>query len=283
MWDLSPRDALTAAGVDAGTGLSEGEAAARLEDCGPNTLPRVRAHGAIVRFLLQFHSPLIYVLLGSAVAAALIGESAPVAKATDVLPIGTTLADRRNMAYSGTIVTAGSGVGVVATTGARTEIGLIHGLMGRTVAPRTPLTRKIAKFSRVVTVAVLVLGAATFAIGLARGQSGAEMLAAAIALAVGAIPEGLPAMVTIALAFGVARMVGRKAVIRRLPMVETLGSTTVICSDKTGTLTENKMAVVAVVAGGSIHDLQNPARRRGRAGVPARRAGVQRLPAAARR
>ncbi|HZE33627.1 MAG TPA: HAD-IC family P-type ATPase [Actinoallomurus sp.] len=350
VWELSPRDALTAAGVDAEAGLSESEAAARLEHCGPNTLPRVRAHGAILRFLLQFHSPLIYVLLGSAVAAAFIGEqvdagvivtvlvvnalvgfvqesraegalaalaamtettstvvregvcvpvpsravvpgdlvvlesgdkvpadlrlvaarelrvdesaltgeSAPAAKATDVLPIGTTLADRRNMAYSGTLVTTGSGVGVVATTGARTEIGLIHGLMGRTIAPQTPLTRKIAKFSRIITVAVLILGVATFAIGLARGQSAAEMLAAAIALAVGAIPEGLPAMVTIALAFGVARMVRRKSVIRRLPVVETLGSTTVICSDKTGTLTENKMTVIAIHAGGQTYDLPGP-------------------------
>ncbi|WP_261987368.1 cation-translocating P-type ATPase, partial [Actinomadura sp. HBU206391] len=346
LWELPAADAVRAVDGDAETGLTDSEAAVRLTLWGPNTLPAAPAHGMFTRFVLQFHSPLLYVLLASAVAAALLGdhvdagvilavvlvnavigfmqesraegalaalaamtegvttvmregrrllipssavvpgdlvvletgdkvpadlrlietrelrvdesaltgESAPVGKDTASLPPGTSLADRYNMGHSGTLVISGSGGGIVAATGPRTEIGLVHRLVRRTAARQTPLTRKIARFSRIVTIAVLVLGAATFAIGIARGRSVAEMLASAIALAVGAIPEGLPAMVTIVLAFGVARMVQRHVIVRRLPVVETLGGTTVICTDKTGTLTENKMTVTAAVAAGETYE-----------------------------
>ncbi|AFM15843.1 P-type ATPase, translocating [Mycolicibacterium chubuense NBB4] len=174
---------------------------------------------------------------------ALTGESAPVDKCEVVLPEATPVADRRNMAYSGTLVTAGSGTGVVVATGSETEIGEIHRLVGAADVLATPLTAKLAWFSKVLTIAILGLAGATFALGLARRQDAVETFTAAIALAVGAIPEGLPAAVTITLAIGVARMAKRRAVVRRLPAVETLGSTTVICADKTGTLTENQMTV----------------------------------------
>ena len=174
---------------------------------------------------------------------ALTGESEPVAKNEVVLPDATPVADRCNMAHSGTLVTAGSGTGIVVATGAETEIGEIHRLVGAATTLATPLTAQLARFSKVLTVAILALAALTFAVGLLRRQDAVETFTAAVALAVGAIPEGLPAAVTITLAIGVARMAKRRAVIRRLPAVETLGSTTVICTDKTGTLTENQMTV----------------------------------------
>jgi cation-transporting ATPase F len=177
---------------------------------------------------------------------ALTGESVPVAKDEVVLPEETPVADRRNMLYSGTLVTAGTGAGITIATGGETELGRIHRLVGSAETLATPLTKKLAWFSKVLTVAILALAAVTFVVGVARGQRPVEMFTAAIALAVGAIPEGLPAAVTITLAIGVARMARRRAVIRLLPAVETLGSTTVICSDKTGTLTENQMTVRAV-------------------------------------
>ncbi|HWM02553.1 MAG TPA: cation-transporting P-type ATPase [Actinophytocola sp.] len=177
---------------------------------------------------------------------ALTGESVPVAKDEVVLPEATPVADRRNMTYSGTLVTTGSGAGITVATGAETELGEIHRLVGAAETLATPLTKKLAGFSKILTVGILALAAVTFAVGLLRGQDAVQTFTAAIALAVGAIPEGLPAAVTITLAIGVARMARRRAVIRRLPAVETLGSTTVICSDKTGTLTENQMTVRAV-------------------------------------
>ncbi len=177
---------------------------------------------------------------------ALTGESLPVGKNEVVLPEATPVADRLNMAYSGTLVTAGTGAGVVVSTGAETEIGQIHRLVGAAEVLATPLTAKLAKFSKILTVAILALAAVTFAVGLLRRQDAVDTFTAAVALAVGAIPEGLPAAVTITLAIGVARMAKRRAVVRRLPAVETLGSTTVICADKTGTLTQNEMTVRAV-------------------------------------
>ncbi|SEF82747.1 cation-transporting ATPase F [Saccharopolyspora kobensis] len=177
---------------------------------------------------------------------ALTGESAPVIKEHPALPEPTVVADRRNMLHSGTLVTAGSGAAVAVATGAATELGKIYLLLGAAEKLATPLTRKLAWFSKVLTVAILALAVMTFGIGVARGQGAVEMFTAAVALAVGAIPEGLPAAVTITLAIGVGRMARRRAVIRRLPAVETLGSTTVIGSDKTGTLTENQMTVQCV-------------------------------------
>lgn len=174
---------------------------------------------------------------------ALTGESTSVHKDEVVLPLATPVADRRNMAYASTLVTAGNGAGIVVSTGAETELGEIHRLVGAANVLATPLTEKLGWFSKILTIAILGLAAVTFGVGLLRRQDAVETFTAAIALAVGAIPEGLPAAVTITLAIGVARMAKRRAVIRRLPAVETLGSTTVICADKTGTLTENQMTV----------------------------------------
>ena len=186
---------------------------------------------------------------------ALTGESVPVDKDETVLPDGAPVADRRNMAYSGTLVTTGTGAGIVSATGGDTELGEIHRLVGAARTLATPLTEHLAEFSRILTVGILVLAGATFGVGLWRGQDAVETFTAAVALAVGAIPEGLPAAVTITLAIGVARMARRRAVIRRLPAVETLGSTTVICSDKTGTLTENQMTVRTLWSGGDFFEV----------------------------
>lgn len=324
--------------ADRANGLSESEAAARLEQYGRNILPATSPTGPFRRFMLQLHHPLIYVLLvagfitlalnekldsavilgvvainaivgfiqesraeaaldalrtmvhtsarvtregrerridseelvpgdlvsveaGDKVPAdlrlltefelevdesTLTGESLPVAKDEVVLDASTPVADRRNMVYSGTLVTNGRGSGVVVATGCGTELGEIHRLIGAAKNVATPLTRKLAWFSKVLTFAILGLAAATFAAGIFRSERVSDMVTAAVALAVGAIPEGLPAAVTITLAIGVNRMARRRAVIRRMPAVETLGSITVICSDKTGTLTENQMTVVTI-------------------------------------
>ena len=186
---------------------------------------------------------------------ALTGESLPVGKHTDPLDHDIALADRKNQAFAGTLVTAGQAEGLVWATGDRTETGRIAWLISEAVEISTPLTRKIAQFSKLLLWVILGLAALTFAVGVARGESAVEMFMAAVALAVGAIPEGLPAAVTIVLAIGVSRMAERRAIIRKLPAVETLGSTTVICSDKTGTLTENQMTVLAIRAGGRIYEV----------------------------
>jgi magnesium-transporting ATPase (P-type) len=180
----------------------------------------------------------------------LTGESLPARKTASPAPTEARPADQGCMAFAATLVVAGRATGLVTATGARTELGRIHRLMAETSALQTPLTRRIARFSAILTGAIAALAALTFAVGLVRGEPGAEMFLAAVALAVGAIPEGLPAAVTITLAIGVARMARRRAIVRRLPAVETLGSTTVICTDKTGTLTENQMTVQEVVAAG---------------------------------
>ncbi|MDP1879125.1 MAG: HAD-IC family P-type ATPase [Actinomycetota bacterium] len=333
--------------TDAHRGLTGHEAARRLERFGPNVLPPNARHGPLVRFLLQFHNPLVYVLLGAALVtlsighlvdtavilgvvvvnaglgyvqerragealeglaeytrtqstvvrdgrpqradsrvlvpgdvvllsagekvpadvrltaarglrideSALTGESVPVDKLDALVPPGASLGDRSNMAYSSTLVTAGSGRGIVVGTGVETEIGRIHQLVGQAAGVQTPLTRKLTRFSQWLTGVILLLAALTFMVGIARGESAADMVTAAVALAVGAIPEGLPAAVTITLAIGVSRMARRNAVIRRLPAAETLGSTTVICTDKTGTLTQNRMTVRQVYADGRVHDV----------------------------
>ena len=180
----------------------------------------------------------------------LTGESAPVAKSDRILPRETVVADRENLAFAGTLVSGGRGAGVVMSTGGDTELGRIHRLVGESGGVETPLTRRIALFSKRISIVIVALAAFTFTIGVARGEPVSDMFVAAVALAVGAIPEGLPAAVTITLAIGVSRMARRRAIVRKLPAVETLGSTTVICSDKTGTLTENQMTVQAIVAGG---------------------------------
>ncbi len=316
-------------------GLAESEAAARLQIHGPNALPSAHGDSLLVRVLLQFHSPLIYVLLAAATTtlvlgeyidasvilgvvlvnalvgfiqeskalaaleglrsmthgqarvvrgglghtissdglvpgdlvaleagekvpadlrlveatelrvdeSALTGESAAVLKQEAVLAPQTRVADRHNMFYAGTLVRSGSGHGIVVSTADKTQLGDIHRLVSGAAVLDTPLTRKLARFSTILTMLIVGLAAAAFGIGLLRGEHAPQMFTAAVALAVGAIPEGLPAAVTITLAIGVKRMVGRHAIVRRLPAVETLGSTTVICTDKTGTLTENEMTV----------------------------------------
>lgn len=181
--------------------------------------------------------------------ASLTGESVPVHKNAQCLPSDTSLADQTNMCFSGTLVTAGRGCGITVATGSNTQMGRIHELMVEAEGVETPLTRKLTRFSRWLTVVILGLAAITFLLGLVRGEDPADMVTAAVALAVGAIPEGLPAAVTITLAIGVSRMARRNAIVRRLPAVEALGSTTVICTDKTGTLTENRMSVQEVFAG----------------------------------
>jgi magnesium-transporting ATPase (P-type) len=173
----------------------------------------------------------------------LTGESKSVSKRLDSLAEETVLADRRNMAYAGTLVTRGTAEGLVVAIGDATEVGRISEMISSAEEISTPLTRNIAGFTRLLLWLTLAVAAITFAVGVVRGNSVADMFKAAVALAVGAIPEGLPAAVTIMLAVGVSQMARRRAIIRKLPAVEALGSTTVICSDKTGTLTQNQMTV----------------------------------------
>jgi cation-transporting ATPase F len=181
---------------------------------------------------------------------ALTGESIATQKNTQSLNLDTPLAERLNMAYAGSFVTFGTGSGVVVAIADATETGRISQLIEQGTSLATPLTRKFDKFSRTLLYVILGIAALTFAVGLRYGNSWAEMFEAAVAFAVSAIPEGLPAVVTVTLAIGVSRMARRHAIVRKLPAVETLGGATVICSDKTGTLTENQMTVQAIYAGG---------------------------------
>ncbi len=322
---------------DPRTGLSSAEAAQRLARDGPNTISTRRGRPWWMRLLLQFHAPLVYILLVAAgvtlwlgeyldsavimgvvlanvvigfvqeqkaVAAIdalarsmrieatvrrdgerrridaselvvgdvvlleagekvpadlrlvagttkdlridesmLTGESDAVGKDAAALPGSTALADRRCMAYAGSLVTRGTGEGLVVATADATEVGRISEMISSAEQLATPLTRKIASFSRLLLWVILAVAAMAFVVGIIRGNPAHEMFKAAVALAVGAIPEGLPAAVTVMLAVGVARMAAKRAIIRKLPAVEALGSTTVICSDKTGTLTRNQMTV----------------------------------------
>ncbi|BCO08319.1 ATPase [Desulfolithobacter dissulfuricans] len=333
--------------TDSVRGLDQDEVERRLRRFGPNVLTAKKGRPAWLRFLLQFHQPLIYILivsglitaglrewvdsgvifgvvLANAIAgfiqesraenalaalartmvshtlvrrsgekrevasanlvvgdivllqagdkvpadlrlvrarelqvdeSALTGESVPVAKSVDPVPEDTMLAERIDMVYGSSMVTHGQGTGVVVATGGDTEVGRISELIFSAEDLETPLTRKIARFSRVLLYAILILAAVTVVVGLLRGKPLLDMFMAAVALAVGAIPEGLPAAVTITLAIGVSRMARRRAIIRKLPAVETLGSVTVICSDKTGTLTENQMTVQAIVAGSEHYEV----------------------------
>jgi len=188
---------------------------------------------------------------------ALTGESVPVDKSNGNVDPRTGLADRVNMTYSSTLVTAGNARGIAVETGASTEIGRIHQLVGQARGVKTPLTEKLARFSVWLTIAILALTAITFLLGLLRGLPLPQMVTSGVAIAVAAIPEGLPAVVTITLAIGVSRMARRNAIIRHLPAVETLGSTTVICTDKTGTLTQNQMTVQYAFTGDEVFDLRD--------------------------
>jgi magnesium-transporting ATPase (P-type) len=180
--------------------------------------------------------------------AALTGESMPAEKQIEVNAPDAALADRTSMAYSGTVVTYGQAVGVVIATGVTSEIGRIGTLVAGVQSLATPLTRKLDQFARRITLFILAGAVFAFAFGyLVHHFAAVEIFLAVVGLAVAAIPEGLPAVVTIALAIGTQRMASRNAIVRRLPAVETLGSVTVICSDKTGTLTRNEMTVVQVI------------------------------------
>ena len=327
---------------DAQRGISTEEAHERLQQFGPNVLSAKKGKGPLLRLLLQFHQPLVYILIAAVVVtgflgewvdsgvifavvlinaivgflqeskalkaldalakvmqanarvlrsgkmreigadnlvpgdivllqsgekvpadirlihehelrvdeSALTGESVPIEKKLDVLEEEVILADRKNMVFASTLVTYGQCRGVVVGTGSQTEIGQISKLVSEAEELATPLSRKISQFSGVLLYVIIALALVTFFAGLYRGHPVEETFIAAVALAVAAIPEGLPAAFTIILAIGVSRMAKRNAIIRKLPAVETLGSTTVVCSDKTGTLTVNKMTVQEIAAGG---------------------------------
>ncbi|MDD2851022.1 MAG: cation-transporting P-type ATPase [Desulfuromonadaceae bacterium] len=341
---LSEADVIDSLETTSDKGLDASDVGHRQEQFGSNTITQKQGRGLVVLFLLQFHQPLVYILLAAAVVTSflqewvdagviygvvlvnavigfiqeakavraiealahsmtstatvlrggerrqipaeelvpgdivllqsgdkvpadlrllssrelqidestLTGESVPVQKQSGLLPHDTQLADCINMAYSSTLVTYGIATGAVVATGNSTEVGRINELIASADILATPLTRKITRFSGLLLYIILGLGAITFIVGMLRGSSWIEMFMAVVALAVGAIPEGLPAAVTITLAIGVAKMAKRNAIIRKLPAVETLGSTTVICSDKTGTLTQNQMTVQEICAGGDL-------------------------------
>ena len=176
--------------------------------------------------------------------AALTGESVPVEKSTDIVSDDVPIGDRVNMAFSSCSVTYGRGVGVVVATGEKTEVGKIAAMIKSVPDMRTPMQMRLDKLGKVLAIISLVVCAVIFIIGLCYGRGLMEMFMTAVSLAVAAIPEGLPAVSTVVLALGVQRLAKQNAIVRNLPSVETLGSTTVICSDKTGTLTQNKMTVV---------------------------------------
>ena len=190
--------------------------------------------------------------------AALTGESLPVSKEADlVLASETPLADRRNMVYKGTTVAAGAARAVVTATGRLTEFGRIGLLVGGIREERTPLERRLDALGHRLVWVTLAVAGAVGALGVLQGAPLAIMLETAIALAVAAVPEGLPAVATIALAIGLRRMARRHALVRRLPAVESLGSTTIVCTDKTRTLTSGDMTVVSVRSWDATFDLRD--------------------------
>lgn len=177
---------------------------------------------------------------------ALTGESVPAEKRVAPVPAGASVADRASMLHGGTVVTAGRATAVTVGTAAATELGRISSLLRETTELATPLTRAMAGVARRLSAVISLVALVLLAVGLVRGYPLVDAMLAAISLAVAAIPEGIPAIITIALAVGVRRMARRRAIVRRLPAVEALGSTTVVCSDKTGTLTRNEMTARAL-------------------------------------
>ena len=201
--------------------------------------------------------------------AALTGESQPVEKDTGTLPERTVLGDRANMVFQGTSLVRGRGIAVVVATGVQTQMGSIAGMIQQAGREQTPLQARLARLGVVLVALCAAVVALVVVTGLLRGEEPYLMLMAGISLAVAAIPEGLPAVVTITLALGVQRMIRVNAIIRRLPAVETLGCATTICSDKTGTLTENRMSLAAVWAQGQLWE-----RTRSGRGKPGREHGL---------
>ncbi|WP_296934304.1 HAD-IC family P-type ATPase [uncultured Marinobacter sp.] len=184
--------------------------------------------------------------------AILTGESEAVEKSTEAVTSDSPLGDQAGMAFSGTMVATGTGRGVVVRTGARTEIGRISGLLAQTTSLKTPLLEQMDRFARILSIVVIIAGIAIFVGGsVFSGLPFRELFMAVVGLTVAAIPEGLPAILTITLAIGVRQMARRQAVVRRMPVIETLGAVSVICSDKTGTLTRNEMMVTRAVLSGT--------------------------------
>ncbi len=207
--------------------------------------------------------------------AALTGESLPVEKHTDTLPDpDLAVGDRRNLVFSGTDVAYGRGRALIVATGTDTEFGKITGMLGAVKEQRTPLQENLDKVGRVLAIAAAVVVVLIAGLGVLRGEPLLEMFIFGVALAVAVVPEALPAVVTISLAIGVQRMVKRNALVRHLPTVETLGSTAVICSDKTGTLTRDEMTVREIWIDG--HSGLCQGRCRGRPGcLPQLRRGLR--------
>ncbi|MEA3379158.1 MAG: calcium-translocating P-type ATPase, PMCA-type [Nanoarchaeota archaeon] len=187
----------------------------------------------------------------------LTGESTPIMKSISILKPQTALAERKNMAYSGTIVVAGKAKAIVAATGMKSEIGKIAGMIEKIEEGITPLQKRLKDLGKYFIYGTIIIAFIVLALGLIQGTDFMEMLITSVALAVAAIPEGLPAVVTISLAIAIQKMTKRNSLIRKLPSVETLGSTTVICTDKTGTLTLNQMAVRKIYANRNVFDIQD--------------------------
>lgn len=187
--------------------------------------------------------------------APLTGESQPVSKILEPLGEKTLLADRKNMAYSSTVVSSGRGKAVVMATGMSTEVGKIAQLIKESREKQTPLQKKLRNLGKYLTAGVVIIAVVVFLAGIFSGQNASDMLLMAIALAVAAIPEGLPAVITISLAIGVQQMIKRNVLVRKLPSVETLGCVDVICTDKTGTLTHNQMTVTKIWTNNTIYEV----------------------------
>jgi magnesium-transporting ATPase (P-type) len=346
---LSPEEAVARLQSDAYHGLAPDEAEKRLKQHGPNRLPSPPRTPAWLRFLLQFHNVLIYVMMGAAAITAflghwidtsvllgavvinavigfiqegkaqqaldairqmlslrsltlrggeridisadtlvpgdivmlasgdkvpadlrilsakslhvnesiLTGESEVVEKSVPPVEAEAGVGDRFCMLYSGTLIASGQGTGIVVATGGKTELGRIGEMLEQVHEVTTPLLRQIAVFSRWLTAVILLMAAGSFMLGVFwRGHAPDDMLMMVVALAASAIPEGLPAIMTITLAIGVQRMAHSNAIIRHLPAVETLGAVTVICSDKTGTLTRNEMTVQRLITAAGVYDVR---------------------------
>ena len=188
----------------------------------------------------------------------LTGESVPVEKTSEIIEeVEIGIGDRKNMLFSSSLVTYGRGKGIVVETGMTTEVGKIAGMINSTEKQETPLQQKLNQLGKTLGIAAIVICVIIFVLGLLQGKEAISMFMTAVSLAVAAIPEGLVAVSTIVLAIGVQKMVKKNAIVKRLPAVETLGSSTVICSDKTGTLTQNKMTVEKIFWNGAIRDAEN--------------------------